>query len=235
MRIAICEDQYSDSAGLSAMLADYVRAKGLMAETDVFQSGEDLLRAFHPGKYQILFQDVYLSLHGANGMEVAEKIRETDNEMAIVFVTINEGLGSAAYDVDAAYYIVKPLDKDKLDRAMQKCQSKLERYAKTVTFMENRQMATIRLQDICYVEVILHNVILHTTKGPRKTSATFGELVKKLGGLPFVVCHRSYAVNLLHVTGMESKDFVMKDKARVPISKSFFADADKAFREYFWW
>jgi DNA-binding LytR/AlgR family response regulator len=62
----------------------------------------------------------------------------------------------------------------------------------------------------------------------------FDGLMEKLGGFPFVQCHRSYIVNLLHVREPEAKDFVMKNGSRVPISRKYQAEALKVCREFFW-
>jgi len=234
MRIAICEDLQKDRDRLTDLISDYINANGLEAEIDMFTSGEALLEAFLPGKYQMLFQDVYLDRNGINGVQATEKIRETDSEVSIIFTTTNSEIGPASYDVSAAYYIIKPVEKDNLRKAMDKCRVQLDRYAKTIEVTVNRQPTKIRLRDICYVEVFRHNTLLHMTTGEVKTSAAFSELSQILSGGSFLLCHRSFIVNFVHVANMQDKDFIMKNGVRVPISNTYLDEAKKTFQAYFW-
>ena len=106
---------------LYKLLSEYLALNGLAADVDVFTSGEDFLGAFEPGKYQILFQDIYMINGGLNGIEVCHKIREIDNELSIIFISSSREHGPDTYDVDASYYMFKPLDNIKLQNAMDKC------------------------------------------------------------------------------------------------------------------
>jgi len=216
------------------MLGDYLAANSLDADIDIFHSGEELLAAFKPGKYQILFQDIYMEERSLNGIQTAEKIREIDDEISIIFSTTSEAHGVASYKLDAAYYIVKPVEKAEFEKALHKCREQINRYARTIEVTQNRKSVTIRLRDIYYAEVYAHNVLLHTTSGEVKISASLGEVKEKLGGTPFVTCHRSYIVNLSHVDEMLEYDFLMKNGGKVPIGRTYAQDVKEAFERYFW-
>ena len=232
MRIAICEDHPGDSVRLRKLLTEYLKAGGLEASIEVFNSGEALLDAFSPGKYQIVFQDIYLDQNGVSGMKAVEKIRETDSEVSIIFITNSLEHGPASYEVKADYYIVKPVDKERLEKALDRCHAQLDRYARTIEISTNRQAMKIPLKDIYYAEVIKNNIILRTSSGAIITRMTFTELLEKLTGSSFVPCHRSYVVNLLHVADMQGSDFILKDGVRVPVSRTYAERADQAFKRY---
>ena len=232
MRIAICEDLKKDCDKLVLLLRDYLSLNSLDADIDVFNSGEDFLAAFAPGKYQILFQDIYLDKGGLNGMQAAEKVREADSDISIVFSTTSEEHGIASYKVDAAYYISKPLDEHELERALHKCRSQIDRFAKTVEIISDRQPVKIRMRDIFYAEVYAHNCVLHTVSGDVRTRIGLNALEEKLGGIPFIVCHRSYLVNLAHVGAMKKDEFVLKNGARVPISRTYAQAAQKSVNAF---
>lgn len=234
MRIAICEDSHRDSARLLAMLEDYLRANGLTADVERFSSGEALLAAFSPGKYQILFQDIYMKKTALTGVETAAKIRETDRELTIIFVTVSSEHGAESYDVSAAYYIVKPLEQEKLRKAMEKCRALLDKYTKSIDIVENRQMVAVRLRDIRYAEVIRHQIIIRTVSGEIQTRMVFGELAAQLADAGLILCHRSYIVNPMHIADKQGRDFIMKNGDKIPISRTFQRQAEKAFRAFLW-
>ena len=232
MKIAICEDSRDDAVLLRNLLAQYLKAGGLEAGIEVFPSGEALLAAFSPGKYQIIFQDIYFNETKISGMKTAEQIREADSEVSIIFITNSIEHGPTSYEVKADYYIVKPIDKERLEKALDRCRAQIDRYAKTIEISANWQTVKIRLRDIYYAEVMKNNVILHTSSGAVITRMTFGELLEKLAGSSFIPCHRSFVVNLIHVADMSGNDFLLKNGGRVPISRTYAGQAQDAFKRF---
>ena len=232
MRIAICEDLQGDSDLLRKLLDRYLKAGGLEAVIEVFTSGEALLSAFSPGKYQIIFQDIYLAQDGISGMKTAERIRKADSEVSIIFTTTSVEHGPTSYEVKADYYIVKPVDEKRLEKALDRCRAQLDRYARTIEISASWQTIKIRLRDIYYAEVIKNNVILTTSSGEIKTRMAFGELLEKLAGSSFIPCHRSYVVNLIHVADMHDNSFILKNGARVAISRTYAVQAAQAFKRF---
>ena len=49
-------------------------------------------------------------------MDLAAQLREKDDSCALIFVTSSDAFAVASYDVQAAYYLLKPLDTNKLTR-----------------------------------------------------------------------------------------------------------------------
>ena len=232
MRIAICEDNADDVSRLRKLLIRSLRGGGLEADVDVFTCGEALLRAFSPGKYQIIFQDIYLNQNGITGMEAAERIRMADDDVSIIFTTTSTEHGPVSYEVKADYYIVKPVDKERLEKAFDRCRSQLDRHARTIEISANWQTMRIRLREIYYAEVIKNNVILHTSSGAVVTRMTFAELLEKLEGSSFVRCHRSYVVNLIHAADIKDTGIILKNGVHVAISRSYAGKTRQAFTNF---
>ena len=86
LRIAICDDEATARDALHILLE-----KVLVEETEEivyeFSAGTNAVSWLqkHPGEIDLLFLDV--EMKGLNGMETAEKIREFDENLIIVFVT----------------------------------------------------------------------------------------------------------------------------------------------------
>lgn len=233
MKIAICEDLLIDSTHLHNLIIDYSKMHGLDVKVDVFSNGEKFLKIFKAGDYQIVFLDIYMTESGITGMDVAKTIRETDMDISIIFTTMSLEHGVSSYQVDANYYIVKPVSKAEFEKAMDKCKEKIEIYGKTIEFMVNRESMNIRLRDIYYLEAMFHNTIIYTNYGEFSPNIALSKLSDQLGGFPFIQCHRSYVVNLLHVSDMDSNSFTMSNGDIVPISKGLKKIAQSEFRKYF--
>ena len=68
-------------------------------------------------------------------MDLAAQLREKGDSCALIFVTSSDAFAVASYDVQAAYYLLKPLDTNKLTKVLDSIQIK-------------------RVQDTRYIEVI---------------------------------------------------------------------------------
>ena len=68
MRFAVCDDNAADRRQLLSMLQQYCGNHRVQAEIQPFADGRALLQAFAPGKFQILFLDIYMpALTGMEG------------------------------------------------------------------------------------------------------------------------------------------------------------------------
>jgi len=233
MRIAICEDLQNDARLLGENLTRYLAAYGLCAEVDQFSNGEAFLQNFEVDKYQIIFMDIYMAKNGLTGLDVAQKVRNVDKNAALVFTTTSDEYILAGYSF-AVYYIIKPVTYENLVLAMEKCRVQIERFAKTMEIIVDRQPIKVRIRDIYCIEIIQRNCVF--TFAARKVTAvgiSMEELIAKLDGLSFVQCHRSYIINILHVRKITETEFILKSGERVPIGRKFKAAAGKAYRDCF--
>lgn len=233
MKIAICEDLKIDSEHIYKLIEEYAKVNRLNVDIDVYFNGEDFLKNFKPDLYQIVFLDIYMDKSGITGMDVAKKIRKTDADVAIIFNTMSLEHAVSSYQVDANYYIVKPVTKNEFNKAMDKCKEKINLYGTTIEIMVNRELIKICLKDIYCLEAMSHNTIIYTSHGDFSPNMTIGNLKDQLGGYPFISCHRSYIVNLLHVVDLDNNDFILSNKQRVPISKGLKKHAQDEFRKFF--
>ena len=80
IRIAVCDD---DERMLEQTLKLLKRYRKAHLVTDVYTSGKALLTA---GKtYDIVLLDI--DMDGLNGIETARRIRETDKEVKLIYIT----------------------------------------------------------------------------------------------------------------------------------------------------
>ncbi len=75
MKIAIIDDLRTECELLSEYIHRYCADHQLDAEVTLFKSGSHFLECFTPHTFDLIFLDIYMD--GLNGIETAEKIRET--------------------------------------------------------------------------------------------------------------------------------------------------------------
>ena len=74
MNIALVDDRTADRTHLEEILREYDSMHQLGLICYHYASGEDLLKAYQPFKFTVIFLDVYMA--GITGTETAQKLRE---------------------------------------------------------------------------------------------------------------------------------------------------------------
>ena len=78
---------------------------------------------------------------------------------------------------------------------------------------------SLSANDILYVEVFDHNLVYHTTRGEYTVRGRLSDVSEKLDPEKFVLCNRSYIVNLRHVSNVTA-DYLLIGDTRISVSKS---------------
>ena len=215
MNIAVCEDKVSDRDTLCAYIRNYCDKNCYEGKISVFETGEALLGAFSPGAFDLVFMDIYLP--GLSGVAAAEKMREADRDFMLVFITISSDFTAEGFEVQALGYVVKPIDREKMDRALYMCRGRFEKNSRTIEIPMSGGNLTISIADLLYVEIYDKDAIFHMKKGVIKSRIPLDELEARLGGEPFLRCHRSYIINMNYVDDMTDNGFLMRNKDIVPM------------------
>ncbi len=113
-RIAICEDNEIEAELLRELLVAYFRRFGIKAEIFIYYSGEALVADVEENfmDAELIFLDIYMDK--LNGMETARKLRELHCDSEIIFLTATTKYAIESYDVNAAGYLLKPIDMDRI-------------------------------------------------------------------------------------------------------------------------
>lgn len=83
LRVAVVEDETEYRGLIQEMVGRYAKEYDLQIQITAFQDGRELVQNYH--KFDILLMDI--EMPHLNGMEAAQKIRELDKEVVIVFIT----------------------------------------------------------------------------------------------------------------------------------------------------
>lgn len=193
-----------------------------------FESGETFLSRFAPEAYDIIFIDQYMD--GLSGMDTAEKIREQDGLVAVVFVTTSLDHAVESFTVRACGYLVKPLTYEKFEKTMELAQLAKVRNARFIRMEKNK----VLLREILWCGQDGHYVEVHTEKrGTFRFRLPFGEFTSRLAPYPqFLTCYKGCIVNLERAQRIDELDFVMDTGERVPFSARDRKKIETLFDEY---
>lgn len=88
------------------------------------RNGREAVSKIREASPDIVFLDIQMP--GMNGFEVIRELR-TDDLPAILFVTAYDEYAIDAFEVNAVDYLLKPIDDERLDRALSKVRARLGR------------------------------------------------------------------------------------------------------------
>ncbi len=214
IKIAVCEDDPSEQQTLRQLLSSYFNAHDFHFTLSFFSSGGDLLRALPERDFSLLFLDIFMD--GIDGMETARRIRSGNYDLPIIFITASRDFAVESYEVNALYYLTKPLTADKLTAAMSRCTDLLKTSRRCLEVVSGRETVRVRLKEILYAEAFGNRIMLHTLNEDIPVYQSLDTLIQKVGD-PFLRCHRSFVVNMDFIQRIEGKDFILTSGDRVPI------------------
>lgn len=216
LMLAIVDDEPKDSAALNALVAEYFRQNNQAYMVHVFNAPLDFIRSTE--NHDIVFMDIRMDK--LDGLEVARLMRKINKDSVLIFVTHMAQLAIRGYEVDALDFIVKPADQFSINYVLDKAITRLESVTSTVFALKTSDgIISLSSNDITYVEVFDHNLVYHTTKGNYDVRGRLSDVLKKLDEKRFIMCNRSFVVNMRYVSST-CNEYLVVDGTKIPISKS---------------
>ena len=230
LRLAICDDEPMDCALVAQMSREILGAEGVEAELSAYPSAAELLRAIRAGRaFHIFLLDVMME--GMDGMELAAALRAGHEDAAIIFISSNREMALRGYEVAAARYLAKPLDREKLREALLYCcAAHARRRALALPTAEGQ--TRVDPSAILYVEAWERGVRLDLGGEKLEAKIPISQIAAMLPEGQFAYCHRTLLVNLACVRHVRYCELELKNGERLPISKYRLAQFKSEFLKY---
>lgn len=161
----------------------------------------------------VVFLDIQMP--GLSGLEVAAQL-EPETAPLLVFVTAFDEHALAAFELDAVDYLLKPYDKDRLRKSLERLRGRREpalagaavRAARRHTGTSERLLVPrgaglelIEARAIHWLEADDNYVHVHTAQARFMLRRTLADLLQQLGDR-FARVHKSAAVNIAEVKAL---------------------------------
>lgn len=221
LRIALCDDTAEELNRIMKFIKEYKAKSDIEIVYDCFSGGAELLSKIKTGVfYDLIFLDVVMPV--INGIDTAKEIYSKNKATKIIFLTVSPEFALDSYSVSALDYIIKPINCESFDRAMQKFRNVyIEKESEKIIIQEKSKIMQIALNTLCYVEVYDHDLIYHLSNGDtvtcRQSLAEIENILNKNKG--FVKTHRSYIVNMQYVQEIEANCVTMTNGDKIPVSR----------------
>lgn len=216
IRVAIVEDEEKEIALLEEGLKRYFTEKGCEYSHGVFRNGLEFLDSYQ-ADFDVVLMDIEMPL--LDGFKAAQKLREIDSVVSIIFVTNMSGYAIKGYEVGAIGFIVKPVTYFALQMNLNKAVARLSKNDSVNIVVTTRNSVNLISSDtLIYVEVMRHNIIYHTETDVISVRGNMKEVEERLRGLAFERCNNCFLVNLKYVKSVEN-NFVYLANESLPVSR----------------
>ncbi len=202
------------------------------------ESFEDAIIHIPNQKPDLAFLDIELG--DDNGLQLAQQLHALDSTLNIVFATAYDEYAFQAFELNALDYILKPFDENQIRRMLDKI-NKVQKIGKkdhqSSATLSGHKMRKIAVQaddriilidstTIMFAESSEGKCTIKTTENEYKINETLIMLEKKLNLGPFIRVHRSFIVNIDHITEIQpwfnsTYNLIMKDGSQVPVSRTY--------------
>jgi DNA-binding LytR/AlgR family response regulator len=218
--LLIADDEEAPREQLRAALKKHWPEAKIVAATE---HGVDAWDSFLEHEPQACFLDIQMP--GLTGIEVAQRIAQTQLPCAIVFCTAYNDHAVKAFDAGAVDYVLKPLDDTRFAQAVQRVQGRIAKPADSQLPAEvlallgatksahkplrslqasiGKEVRLIRVDDVIYFESDQrYTKVIYTQGGADAEALIRTPLKELLAGLDaerFWQVHRSVIVNTDHI------------------------------------
>lgn len=219
-RIGICDDEAVICSELESIILKYSFAVSEEIETFIFHSGEELRRFL---KDNVPFDMVFLDIElvAMNGVEVARFIREDLNNesVQIVFISAKDSYYLQLFDYRPMHFLRKPMMPDDVIKDVKKAMELSDRIGGAFLYKQGHTTCRVPVKDILYFESRGRQIRIATVDEDIYFYGRLGEICESVENHHFLLIHKSYLVNYMHVREFRQKELVMSNREILPISR----------------
>lgn len=226
MRCIIVDDEPIARKGIQKIV-DQISELELLG---CFNSAEAASMFMMGNSVDLVFLDIQMP--GINGIEFARNIPKNT---LIIFTTAYSEYALDSYEVEAIDYLVKPIEVDRLKKAVDKAISYhsllLSEENKSVGNIEDeyifvksdRRYFKVNLKEILFIEGLKDYVIIQLSEQRIITRMNLKTMHELLPKSTFLRINRSYIVNTTHIDSFDNNDIFIQ-KYEIAIG-SFYRDS----------
>lgn len=221
LNIAVIDDCLDDINTVSAMTKQYFLLNNT-ASPDIreYHDGKEFLIDYKKGAFQIIFVDVCMD--EMNGLELSDRIRHTDKDIVIVFMSTTTEFVFQTFKAVPHGYLRKPFSFDDFSETMDRAMEKYSKEPETISVRVPRREDTVIADDIISVISDNHNTNIKTISGGiLRSISTYQEISVQLRNInDFFECNRGIIINLKFAVSINGGNINMQDGNVYPVRKS---------------
>ena len=217
MKVAFYDDDPGQRKIIRDLLLSFAFEKDIEMPIIEFESAEGLIS--QPLEADILLLDIKLEQE-KNGIAIARKLRQRGFHGILILITAASEYALEGYQVETFRYLMKPLKKEVFFGALTDALGKLQFDNLKVSFFCKGIRHYLRVDDILMVESYYHICRIHTQGQVLETTESLRSIWDRLPKNHFACPHRSFLVNLAHVTSSSAKQLTLTGEIKLTITRT---------------
>ena len=239
LRALIVDDEPLARTRLRTLLTTTRNGVAVIAEAENARAAAELIEHLHP---DLLFLDIQMPEE--NGLELLREM-EPARRPAIIFTTAHPEYALDAFELNAADYVVKPFDEERVARATERARRFIaggRRAASRPTGTLRRERFAVRVRDeivfvkaadIDWINAEGNYVRLHCGTSSYLLRESMQSVDEALDAASFILVHRSAIVNLdrvrkLVTTADNTPAIVLSTGVSIPLGPSYRSRLEEA-------
>ncbi|NRF37521.1 LytTR family DNA-binding domain-containing protein [Pedobacter foliorum] len=213
MNCIIVDDEPLARAEMEALINEVSSAKIL----GTFSNAWTALDFLKSNKVDLVFLDIEMPM--VTGLDFAAQLSAS---ALVIFTTAYPQYALKSYELDAIDYLLKPIDKWRLDKAIKKVESYLKLLSdspekntlegNTADFLlikSDRRFHRIKFEDIRFIEGLKDYVVIHLSGQKLITAMNLKTFHQKIPQEIFLRVSKSYVVNKNHIESFDHHTIYM--------------------------
>ncbi|KAA2223674.1 LytR/AlgR family response regulator transcription factor [Chryseobacterium sediminis] len=196
-----------------------------------FSNAPSALDFLKDNEVDLIFLDIEMPM--VTGLEFAEMLPK---KSLIIFTTAYSQYALKSYELEAVDYLLKPIDPQRLEKAIDKAVLYTELLSKdtvkntvesnTADFLfikAERRFYKISFSDIKFIEGLKDYVVIHTKQQKLITAMNLKTIHQKISGETFIRVSKSYVVNMNYIDSFDNHNIYIED-SEIPLGEVYRSD-----------
>ncbi|MCY9141589.1 LytR/AlgR family response regulator transcription factor [Peribacillus frigoritolerans] len=202
---------------------------------------EDAMRDISRLKPELVFLDIELA--DGNGLQLAKQLAELDPAPSLIFATAYDEFALQAFELYAFDYLLKPFNEKRIRQTLDKLMKQrqigkdesgtvapasrmaVEQTGKLAVVIDDR-IVLIDRDHILFIGLVEGKTVIKTGENEYKIGDPLIVLEKKLDKRSFLRVHRSFIVNVIHISEIQpwfnsTYNLIMSDGSNIPVSRTY--------------
>ncbi|MEG0485613.1 MAG: LytTR family DNA-binding domain-containing protein [Oscillospiraceae bacterium] len=230
MKIAICDDEQIYVDEIHTVLDALLKSKGIAAQFSLSTNAAHFLNQDF-STYDIVFLDVNMGMY--NGIEVAKQIRQSNEQVLIVYISALLEYAIMGYSVRAFDYLLKADLNQTLPNCLDKLLKEIRARQQTFSVKTDAEEMVLTISEVVYLESKNHHVTIYL-KNNRiiQLYRKLTDLEQQLSVSGFLRVHKSFLVNMNYIKEMKQRVCILRNGLAINCSKDNYSEI---IRTYLLW
>lgn len=229
VKIAICDDDTLALSAIKGIVSQIFYEADCITDIDAFSRPPEFMNAVKAKQYQLILLDI--DMKGSDGIDLAARIRASNNPAEILFVSNCENRVFDSFQINPLGFVRKSNFFDDMSKYVKKYIKQLNRTPKTLPVQCGTTIKNLPFDDIIYIEGALskQHVFVSAKKSYYTISSSMKNLENFLNPFGFIRIHNGYLVNAKYISEINAKDVTLKNGTILPVSRGKLQETRESF------